>query len=147
TWFWLTLVLPVVMLSLAYGYRNHLEKMSTNVEYARRRQAQKMASKRLKGAEHYLNQGKFAEFYGEVSKGLIGFVADKTNQAAAGLLREDVERILINHKVEAPLIHEYLKYLDEADFRRFAPGEMTVEAAGEFYHQALEMLSKLGKYL
>lgn len=146
-WFWLSLVLPVIVLSLAYGYRNHQEKMSTNVEYARRRQAQKMASKRLKGAEHFLNQGKFAEFYGEVSKGLIGFVADKTNQAAAGLLREDVERILIHHKVEAPLISEYLKYLDEADFRRFAPGEMTMEAAGEFYRQALEMLSKLGKYL
>jgi hypothetical protein len=146
TWFWASLLLPLLLLGGAYGYRNYQEKMTTNVEYARRRKAFKQAEKRLKGASHFLRQGNLAEFYGEISRGLIGFVADKTNHPAAGLLREDVDKLLKNSKVDAPLIEEYLKCLDEADFRRFAPGRITESEARAFYEQAANILAKLGKF-
>lgn len=146
TWFWASLLLPLLLLGGAYGYRNYQEKMTTNVEYARRRKAFKQAEKRLKGASHFLRQGNLAEFYGEISRGLIGFVADKTNHPAAGLLREDVDKLLKNSKVDAPLIEEYLKCLDEADFRRFAPGRITDSEARAFYEQAANILAKLGKF-
>jgi hypothetical protein len=146
TWFWASLLLPLLLLGGAYGYRNYQEKMTTSVEYARRRKAFKQAEKRLKGASHFLRQGNLAEFYGEISRGLIGFVADKTNHPAAGLLREDVDKLLKNSKVDAPLIEEYLKCLDEADFRRFAPGRITESEARAFYEQAANILAKLGKF-
>jgi hypothetical protein len=145
-WFWASLVLPVFFLAFAYGYRNHVEKMSTNVEYARKRRAFKLADKRLKGASQFLKQMKYAEFYGEVSRGLIGFVADKTNRPAAGLLRDNVKNILKEKNVPDSLIEEYLKCLDEADFRRFAPGEMNEESARTFYQRAAEILEHVGKY-
>ena len=99
-WFWASIILPMVFLTFAYGYRNHIEKMSTNVEYARKRRAFKQAEKRLKGANQFLKQQQYAEFYGEVSRGLIGFVADKTNQPAAGLLRDDVKTILNEKNIQ-----------------------------------------------
>ena len=145
-WFWASLILPLIFLGVAYGYRNHQEKMTTNVEYARRRKAYKQAEKRLKGASHFLKEQKYAEFYGEVSRALIGFVADKTNHAAAGVLRDDVEKLLRNRKVDAEIVDEYLNCLDEADFRRFAPGDMSDEEANSFYKKAEEILVKLGKY-
>ncbi|NIW78813.1 MAG: hypothetical protein GWN16_04830, partial [Calditrichae bacterium] len=147
SWFWAALILPALFFVGAYGYRHHMEKMSTNVEYARRRKAFKQASQRLKGAHQFLKQNKFAEFYGEVSRGLIGFVADKTNQSAAGLMRDDVELLLKHHNVPEGLIIEYLKYLDEADFRRFAPGQIAANEAHTFYKDAEQILVKLGKYL
>lgn len=144
-WFWLALILPLAFFGIAYGYRNHQEKMSTNVEYARRRKALKQASKRLKTAEAFLKKEAFADFYGETARGLIGFVADKTNHAAAGLLRDDVLKILKERELESSLIDEYMKCLDEADFRRFAASAITSEEATAFYNRALEILAKLGK--
>lgn len=145
-WFWALLIVPLMFLGAAYGYRNYHQKMSTNVEFARKRKAFKQAEKRLKGASHFLKQGKFAEFYGEVSRGLIGFVADKTNHPAAGLVRNDVEKLLQDRKVEKPLVEEYLQCLDDADFRRFAPGNVSDEEAKAFYTRAASILEKLGKY-
>jgi hypothetical protein len=135
-WLWASLIVPLLLLG----------GMTTNVEYARRRKAFKQAEKRLKGASFFLKQGKLAEFHGEVSRGLIGFVADKTNHPAAGLLREDVEKLLHSRKVDEPLIGEYLKCMDEADFRRFAPGQVTEVEAGVFYQQAANILTRLGKF-
>lgn len=145
-WFWALLIAPLLFLGAAYGYRNYHEKMSTNVEFARKRKAFKQAEKRLKGASYFLKQGKYAEFYGDVSRGLIGFVADKTNHSAAGLVRNDVEKLLRNREVEEPLVEEYLQCLDEADFRRFAPGNVSDEEAKAFYIRAASILEKLGKY-
>ncbi len=145
-WFWGSIISCTLLLLAAVGYRRHLDKMATNTEYARKRKAYKFASARLKGARAYLKQGKLAEFYGEISRGLIGFVADKTNTPAAGLVRDDVEKLLMERKIDSQLIADYLKLLDEADFRRFAPGDVTPEQATEFYHRAETLLSKLGKY-
>lgn len=145
-WFWGSLILPLIFLGLAYGYRTHHEKMATNLEYARQRKAYKQAEKRLKGASHFLKQRMFGEFYGEVSRSLIGFIADKTNRPAAGMLRQDVEKLLANKKVDAALVTDYLNCLDEADFRRFAPAQATDEDAKSFYHRAEEILVRLGKY-
>lgn len=145
-WFWAALILPLIFLGLAYGYRTHQEKMTTNLEYARQRKAYKQAEKRLKGASHFLKQRMFGEFYGEVSRSLIGFVADKTNRPAAGMVRQDVEKLLANKNVDAALVADYLNCLDEADFRRFAPAQATEEEAKSFYHRAEEILVRLGKY-
>ncbi len=145
-WFLSALFLPLLALGMAFGYRQHQEKMSTNVEYARKRQASKQAEKRLKTAKTLMNQQKFEAFYGEVSRALLGFVADKTNHSAAGLMRDNVASLLHESKVDESLIDEYLKCLDEADFRRFAPGQATPDAAQEFYDSAADLLSNLLKY-
>lgn len=145
-WFLASLILPLIFLGIAYGYRTHQEKMATNQEYARQRKAYKQAAKRLKGASHFLKQRAFGEFYGEVSRSLIGFIADKTNRPAAGMLRQEVEKLLANKKVDPALAADYLNCLDEADFRRFAPAQATDEDAKSFYHRAEEILVRLGKY-
>lgn len=146
-WFYGTLALPLLLVGLAYGYRSHLDKMSTNQEYARRRTAFKQAHRRLKGAEARLKDGDLQGFYGEASGGLIGFVADKTNRPAAGLVRGDVEALLRERRVDDELVDEYLRYLDEADFRRFAPGDHSETDARAFFERAAEMLERLGKAL
>ncbi len=145
-WFWASLVLPLAFLGLALGYRSHAEKMSTNVEYARKRKAARQAEKRLREAKTHLQQQKFAEFYGEVSNALLGFVADKTNQSAAGLMRDNVEQLLKENGVEQEMVSEYLACLDEADFRRFAPGQTAATDAKQFYDRAADLLSNLGKH-
>lgn len=145
-WFILSLILPVLLLAAAFMYRQHLDKMSTNIQYARSRKAEKMAKKRLAKAKNYWKQSKSAQFYGEIANGLIGYVADKTNRPAAGLLRQEIAELLEKQKVEKNLYDEYMKCLDEADYRRFAPAQSSETDLKEFYRRAERILIQLEKY-
>ena len=145
-WFYLAFILPTLFLGIAWIYRNHLEKMSTNVQYARSRKAHKQSQARLKEARSFLKQQQAGEFYGSISASLIGYVADKTNRPAAGLLRDEVVQLLRKNKVEQSLEADYLKCLDEADFRRFAPGETAANEMQEFYRKTEKVLVALEKY-
>lgn len=145
-WFYFALIFPLFILGIAWNYRNHLEKMSTNVQYARSRKANKQARARLKLARSLMNEGKGAEFYGEISRALMGYVADKTNHSAAGLVRGDIQKILNEHQVNQELQTAYQKCLDEADFRRFAPGVGNPDRMADFYKEAEKILVQLEKY-
>jgi hypothetical protein len=145
-WFLLGILLPAIAVAGAYGYRNHLEKVSTNLEYARKRKAHKQARKQLKEANTYLKNNQLAKFYGEISRALMGYVADKTNRSAAGFVRDDVAEIMKSKEVDSDLVDEYFKCLDDADFRRFAPGQNSEREAGSFYNQAEKILVKLEKF-
>ncbi len=146
-YYWLVVLLAPLILGGAMVYRKHQEKMSSNVEYARKRKANKMARRRLKEARHLLKESPDARFYGEVSRAFLGYIADKTNRSAAGLLKEDVAALLKNYQVEENLIQEVIKLLDEADFRRFAPSQMNGKDARNFYERAEDLLIRLEKYL
>lgn len=145
-WFYALLTLPVVFLGIAWMYRNHSEKMSTNVQYARSRKARKQAQQRLKEANSYLKQGRIADFYSAISRGLVGYLADKTNQSAAGLVRDNVVELLQQHRVGEEMQSEFLKCLDEADFRRFAPGQVVDSEMEASYQNAEKILIQLEKY-
>jgi len=146
SWFMAALIFPALVLAAAFGFRYHSDKMASNVEYARRRKANKIARERLKEAHQFLKKGELPDFYAAISKGLLGYLADKTNNSAAGIVRDDVEAILVDRNVEPSLKDDLLKLIDEADFRRFAPGEMRAEEAKAFYQKTAELLAKLEKY-
>ncbi|GAB4341100.1 MAG: hypothetical protein Kow0037_27440 [Calditrichia bacterium] len=144
--FYLGLLIPLVILGGAVGYRKHLDRMESDQEYARHRTAGKQAKKRLKEARKLLKEGNTEKFYGEISRALIGFVADKTNRPAAGLMRNDVEMLLREKVDDAELNARFLKLLDEADFKRFAPAASATEGMQEDYRVATELLTRLEKY-
>jgi hypothetical protein len=60
--FYLILIAPIFLLVGAYGYSQYLEKLSTNVAYARSRKANQMALKRLRLARKQMQEGKVKEF-------------------------------------------------------------------------------------
>jgi hypothetical protein len=146
-WFYASLTLPLLALAAALAYRRHLDKLQTNVAYARKRKAGKLAEKRLKTARELMLQQKYEAFYSEVARALLGYIADKSNLSASGLMREHVAGILAERQVDDALIQRLLKCLDEADFRRFAPAQATPEAAQQFYDEAAAILEQLSKYL
>ncbi len=145
-WFWGIPLFSLMLLGMAWSYRMHLERMSRDVRYARSRKAHRQARAHLKKARGLLKPELASDFYGEVSRALIGYLADKTNQPAAGLLREQVVQLLREKQVDDELTREFLKCLDEADFRRFAPGTPNREEMEQFYRRAEKILVQMAKY-
>ncbi len=124
-----------------------MEKLSTNVAYARSRKAGGMAQKQLALARKYLQRSEEKDFYAEIQRALLGFLGNKLNIAEAGLITDEVERQLTDKKVSPEIIREYLKCLQTCDFVRFAPAASNGKAMQEFYEQARRALEALEKAL
>ncbi|MFQ5771910.1 MAG: hypothetical protein ACE5HX_15350, partial [bacterium] len=117
----------------------------SNVAYARGRRANQMALKRLRQANKKMRDGKPREFYGEVSKALMGFIGDKMNVPAAGLITDQVDAILRSRGINDKIVANFLECLNTCDFKRFAPsvsdnGEMKI-----FFEKAKKAIINLEK--
>ncbi len=146
-WFVLLLVFPLVAMSGAYGYRVRQDRLAENVALARARRANREANKRLKKARSLLALETQKEFYAEVARSVLGFLADKFNLPAAGLVSEDVEGHLRQRKVEEELIKETLALLQDCDFHRFAPTESSTENMQATLKRAENLIERLAKVL
>jgi hypothetical protein len=138
---------PVAALLLALVYQRHQEKLSTNIAYARSRRAGSMAQKQLSAAKKFLQKNDEKGFYAEVQRALTGFLGNKLNVAEAGLVTDEVERILAEKRVGAETVRLYLDCLHACDFQRFAPAQSNGKAMQEFYEQARHAIEAMEKAL
>lgn len=146
-WFWALLFLPVAGLAGALFYRNHQQKLSTNVAYARSRKATQVANKQLRAAKKFLQSNDDKRFYAEVQRALTGFLGNKLNVAEAGLVTEDIQRLLEERKVATPTVKAYITCLHTCDFQRFAPSQTNGVEMKQFYDQAQNAIEQLEQAL
>lgn len=143
--FYAMLVLPLLALTGTVAYRRHLDKLSSNVAYARSRKANQMVLKRLKKARAELNTGDQKRFYAEVANAMMGFLGDKFNVAAAGLITDQVEEMLRERGIEEQTVSGFLECLQTCDFQRFAPSESNNGEMKEFFEKARKAIVSLDK--
>jgi len=134
---------PVFALGLTLLYRRHQEKLSTNVAYARQRQAGKVAGKHLRTARALIGKQDSKAFYAEAQRALMSFIGNKLNIAEAGLVTDNLAAMLQERKVSQEIIDAYVRCLQTCDFKRFAPGETSEAEMKEFIEQASEALEKM----
>jgi len=144
-WFGLFIFIPLFAFGFAIVYRQRQDKMSENVAYARSRRANQFAKKRLSKAHKLKDTETRKEFYTEISQALLGFIADKLNLAAAGLISDDVADRLRERNVDESVISELLSCLQECDYQRFAPSDISTEEMKELYNKASDAIVSLDK--
>jgi hypothetical protein len=145
--FWLVLLVPMVVVSGAFGVRRHQARLEGDVAYARRRRASRAARKRLAGARGLLGADTQREFYAEVGSALEGFLGDKLNIAAAGMIRDEVIELLNQNSVSQELIGEYFGCLEHTDRQRFAPSQADEKVMTEFLTRVESAMSGLDREL
>jgi len=145
--FWLVCLVPLVVVSGAFGVRSHQARLEGDVAYARRRRATRAARKRLSGARGLLSKDTQREFYAEVGSALQEFLGDKLNIAAAGMIREDVTNLLRQNSVTQEATDEYFGCLDVSDRQRFAPSEADEKVMTTFLTRAESAMSQLDREL
>ncbi len=146
-WFLGLVIMPVLLLAGAVGVQQQQRKMNTNQAYARRRRANKMAQRRLSQAKKLLSTGKPSEFYGEVSRAVTGFIADKLDISRAGLITNELERRLRQRQVDPEQIRQVIDLMQSCDFYRFGQGSVSKEEMETFYRRAKELIIALDKSL
>ncbi|MCI0512231.1 BatD family protein [candidate division KSB1 bacterium] len=145
--FIILVIAPLIGLGVAIAYRQHRDKLSDDRAYARFRKASNLANQRLKNAKKVLNEATQKEFYAEVARALLSFVANKLNLDEAGMMSDQVTQLLESRRVPAKTIQQYLTCLQTCDYQRFAPATARIEEMKQFYEQARVAITDLQKAL
>ncbi len=146
-WFAALIVLPLLGLAGALFYQRHQEKLVTNVAYARGRKATRVANKSLQAAKKFLQSNDGKQFYTEVQRALMGFLGNKLNVAEAGLVTEDIQKMLAEKNVAPAVASAYINCLHACDFQRFAPALSHGVEMKQFYDQAQSAIAQMEEAL
>ncbi len=140
-------VTPLFALSGAFLFRRHLDQMSTNVAYHRRRMASGESKKKLKKAKAAMAAGVRKEFYSEVSKALLGAAADRLNLSAASVSAEEVIEMMREKSSEKEILEEFSSIISSCELAIYSPEGTPNANMEEIYIKATKSLDKLLKVL
>ena len=145
--FWVTLLVPLALVGCAAGVRSHRDRLRGDVAYARSRRAAKVARKRLAEARSLAEGEDVRAFYAETGHALEGFLADKLNIAAAGMIRDEVRERLRAMGIGGEAAQPYLECLEECDRQRFAPPTASPEQRARFLGQVEAAMADMAEHL
>lgn len=146
-YFVILLLIPVAAVISAWFYRRHLNKLSGNIAYARSRKANQIAMKRLSKANKLLNERTQKEYYAEIANALMGFLGDKLNISAAGIITDEVEDLMKEKNVSVDVIEKYISCLQTCDYQRFAPSSGGFVEMKTFFGEAKQAIISLEKVI
>ncbi len=145
--FWLIVFFPLIVLGGTFGYKRYQDRLKENVAFARSQRANQVARKRLQNAKKVLAVDTQKEFFAEISKGLLGFLGDKFNLPTAGIMTDEVEKLMRERRVDEETIRSYLDCLRICDFQRFAPANSTLEEMQRCFDDASQAIIRLEKVI
>ena len=147
---WRFLLLQGVPLSgflLAFFYRRHRDRLSGDRAYARRRRSRSEANRRLAEARGLLGENDAMAYCAELSRAVTQFVADRIDVPAAGLTAESAASHLASSGVSAEAVEGVRGLLQECDFARFAPGQVTAEKKAKLLEEAESVIGQLANLI
>ena len=113
-----------------------------NAGKVRVRKANSVASKRLKTSHKLMKEGHKNEFYDEMMRALTGYMSDKLSIPVADLSKENVEKELLAHNVDADKAKAVIRLLDDCEYARFAPGDDTGRM-DRLYDEAVSVIGQI----
>jgi len=141
--FWLLIVLSTLGTSVVVFWMRHQQKIAGDEGSMKLQRATKLAKKRLRNAERYLNAGDDERFYEEIYKALWGCIADKFNIQLSLLSSETVKSQLEQKQVNKELEERIMQTLADVDFARFAPGDSSAKKQ-TIYEEAMNTIMQIG---
>ena len=145
--FWVILLVPLATVGGAAGLRRHRDRLHGDVAYARSRRAARVARKRVAEARKLVAGEDVRAFYAEAGHALEGFLADKLNIAAAGMIRDEVRDRLGARGVAAEAADPCLECLEECDRQRFAPPTASPGERARFLEQVESAMAAMAEHL
>ena len=107
---------------LAFYYRNRFA-YRVDMVFKRGKNANRIASSRLRAAELLMLKNKNLDFYDEVLQTLWGYASDKLNLPVEHLSRENLSEQFSKIDIAKEVIDNYISAIDECEFERYAPGD------------------------
>jgi hypothetical protein len=140
-------ILPFFTLIALYLYELYNHRLRTDIGYARSLRAKGAASKRLKTAGKIMNKSAVKEFYTEIYKAVIEYVADKLNISHASITKSSLESKLTAAGINNDIIEKVKTLFDDCDMARFASAGFTNNDMARTLKEAGEVINAMEKYI
>mgnify|MGYP003309609213 FL=1 len=104
--------------------------------------ANKVARKRLKLANQYMNTGKSKEFYEEIVNALWGYLSDKLSIPTSQLLRDNILQELTIFGANEQLCHDVIDILDICDMALYSP-QLSDKEISKIYNKTMTIINDI----
>ena len=138
----LSYVLPLLLFIIALVVGNKRIAANNDKVRVRGRKANKMALRRMKKAKKLLAEHRQNEFYDEVLRAMLGYVADKLNIPQEHLNKDNIQSELTASNVSQEHIDSFLKTMSDCEFARYAPGDANANMEG-VYSSAINTITQM----
>jgi hypothetical protein len=112
---------PLLIFGLAYWQKTYLEKMNTDIAFARSKKAGDKAGERLKEAINRSDDGDIKRAYDMLQKALTGFIGDRLGMPEAGLSNNEYIAALEQQGIDPNLVKNVRLLLDKCASISYAP--------------------------
>jgi len=136
-------ILPFLALIALYLYELYSRRLRTDIGYARSLRARGAASKRLKRARRIINKDAVKEFYTEIYKAVIEYIADKLNIPHPSITKDLLEEKLKEKEVPGEAIDKVKILFDDCDIARFASAGFTKDDRLRTLKEAEDIITNL----
>ena len=121
--YWICIAVPLLLFVVLLVLFRHRAIENADIIKMKAKNANKVATKKLRTANRMMLRGENNLFYDEVLKALWGYVGDKLNMPQTELTRDNVSDKLAAAGVEQETVDKFVGALDECEYERFAPGD------------------------
>lgn len=140
--YWLWYIIPLVLLIIIFAVNRKQARENANVALMRNRKANKIAKRRLKLAQKYLNEQNKGSFYDEVLRAIWGYFSDKLSIQLANLSKNNIETELSKNGISDELITKFMQILDTCEFARYSPAESGAEMDA-IYNNTIDAIGEM----
>ena len=138
-------ILPLFILVFLYLYELRRARLRTDVGYARSLRAKSSAAKRLKAARKIMDKNMVKEFYTEIYRAVIEYIADKLNIPHPSITKDLLEAKLLEIETSREVIEKVKALFDACDMARFASAGFTKDDMHRTLKEAEEIIILLEK--
>ena len=143
TWFWNSLLLPLLAIPLAIVLRRKKEERDADVFGNKIRKADKLAKKYLSESKKAL--GNKEAFYIALEKALHNYLKAKLHIETSEFSKDKIEDLLLKRKVDNVSINEFISLLENCELARYTP--ITDVEMHQDYDKAAKTISLIDKQL
>lgn len=134
-WYWPAYLLLTVALIAAIVLYTRSGRAAADVTGQKLARANKVARRRLRSAQKFLDEKSYDKFYDELLKALWGYLGDKLSLPASRLSRDSIASVLGERGVSQELIDNLITVIDECEMARYTP-QLSPDRASTVFNQA-----------
>ena len=143
TWFWSSLLLPLLAIPLALVVRRKKAERDADVYGNKIRKADKLAKKYLGEARTALGQKE--AFYIALEKALHNYLKAKLHIETSDLSKDRIESLLLGKQVQSSTVSEFMSILNSCELARYTP--LSEVAMQQDYDKAANTISLIDKQM
>ncbi|GAA4448650.1 BatD family protein [Rurimicrobium arvi] len=140
--YWSVYALSIAGLLVVLYRKKQQDSLRSNTALFKKKNANKIALKRMKAAKEFMDQGKTPAFYEEVSKAIWLYLSDKLHIPLSGLSKETAADALASRNISSSVSEKLGRIIDDCELSLYAPS-IAGQQMNQTYTDAVDLIGSL----